>query len=93
MRSKNEHVGKIERKIHHVKQRCGAIKANMNIIIILNSIINAFVSHAVIFMNAFHNEQEVFQDFLPWEPLTIVAVATQLQMPLQSPVWSLLSGQ
>ena len=56
---KNEHVGEIERKNYNVKGRQRAIKANMHICILLNSIIKALISYAVIIMDVLPDEQGV----------------------------------
>ena len=64
---KNEHVGEIERKIRHVKERCRCLKADMPFTVLPNAVIKALVIHAVMWMNAYRSGAGISRDLSPRE--------------------------
>mgnify|MGYP003325905523 CR=1 FL=1 len=65
--AKNEHVGKIERKIRSTKDRARCIKADTPFKIMPNVMIKSLVLMAVMFMNAYPDKQGISQEFSPRE--------------------------
>ena len=67
--AKNEHVGEIERKIRHVKERVRCVKSTLPYRhkALPHAIIKAMLSHVVLWMNAFVSDQGVSEVFSPRE--------------------------
>lgn len=59
--AKNEHVGEIERKIHHVKDHTRCIQSTLAFkhVALPNAIIKGMVQHVVLWLNAFVSKQGI----------------------------------
>lgn len=65
--AKNKHVGKIEHKIHHIKERCRCITVDLPYTLLPITIIKALVIHAAMFLNAFPDLQGISKQLSPHE--------------------------
>ena len=65
--AKNEHVGEIERKIRHVKERSRCVKSSLPFKALLNAIVKHMIYHVVLWMNAFISQQGISQVWSPRE--------------------------
>ena len=63
--AKNEHVGEIERKIRHIKDRCRSMEAAMPFDVLPNIMIKAMVINAVMLLNAHVDKQGIRPYTLP----------------------------
>ena len=64
---KNEHVGKIERKIQHVKSRSRSVRATLPYQKLPIAVIKGMLSDVVMWMNAMVSKQGISQEFSPRE--------------------------
>ena len=67
--AKNEHVGEIERKIRHVKERARCVKSTLpyRFKALPNAIIKAMLYNVILWMNAFISPQGVSETYSPRE--------------------------
>ena len=65
--AKNEHVGEIERKIRHVKERCRCTTADLPYIVLPNKVIKALVINGVMMLNCYRDKQGVSNEYSPRE--------------------------
>jgi hypothetical protein len=65
--SANEHVGEIERKIKHVKERCRCTTADLPYEVLPNKMIKALVITNIMFLNTYPDKQGVSEEFSPRE--------------------------
>jgi septum formation topological specificity factor MinE len=65
--SKNEHNPEIEWKIRHTKERCKCIKADIPVKVLPSVVVKHMVINAVMFINAFVDEQGISSEPSPSE--------------------------
>ena len=65
--AKNEHVGEIERKIRHVKERCRCTTADLPYIVLPNRMIKRLVINSGMMMNCYRDKQGVSDEYSPRE--------------------------
>jgi hypothetical protein len=67
--AKNEHVGEIERKIQHVKNRARSTKSTLPYKKLPNAIIKAMLYNVVLWMNALRTKLGISEEYSPRELL------------------------
>lgn len=79
--AKNEHVGEIERKIRHIKNRSRSMKASLPYKALPKCVIKALLSNVVLWMNALQSNLGISKEFSPRE----IVLRRQLNVSRRAP--------